>query len=170
MFPPMECVRISWRVRGKLSKNITTLRCVNLVRLPKAQAPRSPLTTAAQGGITAPMLIFKIFRTDEWQTLRKQGETAGAPIDLADGYIHFSTATQAAETAAKHFTGAEGLFLVAAEAKTLGDELKWEVSRGDALFPHLYRKLTMADVTWAQPLPLVDGAHQFPAGLEEAAL
>ena len=115
------------------------------------------------------MLIFKIFRTDEWQTLRKQGETAGAPVYLADGYIHFSTATQAPETAAKHFAGAEGLFLVALEAETLGDALKWEVSRGDALFPHLYRKLKLADVVWAQPLPLVDGIHKFPAGLEEAA-
>ncbi|UWR27165.1 DUF952 domain-containing protein [Sulfitobacter sp. S223] len=115
------------------------------------------------------MLIFKIFRTDEWQSLRNHGETEGAPIDLADGYIHFSTATQAAETAAKHFAGAEELFLVAVEAETLGDDLKWEVSRGDALFPHLYRKLAIADVVWAQPLPLVDGVHQFPAGLEEAA-
>lgn len=115
------------------------------------------------------MLIFKIFRTDEWQTLRKQGETAGAPVDLADGYIHFSTAAQAAETAAKHFAGAEGLFLVAVEVDALGEALKWEVSRGDALFPHLYRNLTLPDVVWAQPLPLVDGVHEFPAGLAEAA-
>lgn len=115
------------------------------------------------------MLIFKIFRTDEWQTLRAQGQTTGAPIDVADGYIHFSTATQAAETAAKHFAGAEGLFLIAAETDALGEALEWEVSRGDALFPHLYRPLTLNDVVWAQPLPLEDGVHQFPAGLEEAA-
>ncbi|WP_025050759.1 DUF952 domain-containing protein [Sulfitobacter noctilucae] len=115
------------------------------------------------------MLIFKIFRVDEWQDLRTRGETEGAPIDLADGYIHFSTAAQAAETAAKHFAGAEGLFLVAVDADAAGDALKWEVSRGDALFPHLYRKMTLADVVWAQPLPLVDGAHEFPAGLEEAS-
>jgi uncharacterized protein (DUF952 family) len=115
------------------------------------------------------MLIFKIFRTDEWTTLRKEGETTGAPIDVADGYVHFSTATQAAETAAKHFAGVEGLFLLAVEADTLGEDLKWEVSRGDALFPHLYRKLQLSDVIWAQPLPLENGIHQFPAGLEEAS-
>lgn len=116
-----------------------------------------------------PMLIFKIFRTDEWQTLRATGETAGAPIDLADGYVHFSTATQASETAAKHFANVDGLFLIAVNAEDAGDALKWEVSRGDALFPHLYRKLTLADVVWAQPLPLVDGVHQFPPGFEEAS-
>ncbi|MEP5728386.1 MAG: DUF952 domain-containing protein [Sulfitobacter sp.] len=115
------------------------------------------------------MLIFKIFQTDEWADLRKNGETAGAPIDLADGYVHFSTASQAAETAAKHFKGAEGLFLIAVDAEAAGEALRWEVSRGDALFPHLYRKMTLDDVVWAQPLPLVDGVHVFPAGLEEAS-
>lgn len=115
------------------------------------------------------MLIFKILRTDEWQALRAQGETTGAPIDVADGYIHISTAQQVAETAAKHFAGADGLFLVALETDALGEALEWEVSRGDALFPHLYRKLTMSDVVWAQPLPLENGVHQFPAGLAEAS-
>lgn len=113
------------------------------------------------------MLIYKLFRADEWQTLRKVGTTAGAPIDLADGYVHFSTASQAAETAARHFAGEADLFLVAVETDRLGDALKWEVSRGGAEFPHLYRELKLADVAWAQPLPLKDGAHQFPAGFEE---
>lgn len=115
------------------------------------------------------MLIFKILTADQWQTLRRQGETEGAPVDLADGYIHFSTATQAAETAAKHFAGQDDLWLAAVETEPLGDDLKWEVSRGDTLFPHLYRKLSMSDVVWAQPLPLQAGVHQFPAGLDEAA-
>ncbi|UWR16217.1 DUF952 domain-containing protein [Sulfitobacter sp. M368] len=115
------------------------------------------------------MLIFKIFRSDEWAALRRDGETTGAPIDVADGYVHFSTATQVAETAAKHFAGAEDLHLIAVDVEAAGDALQWEVSRGDALFPHLYRKMTMDDVVWAQPLPLVDGVHQFPAGLEEAS-
>jgi uncharacterized protein (DUF952 family) len=115
------------------------------------------------------MLIYKIFRTVEWQDLRRTGETAGAPIDLTDGYVHFSTAAQAAETAAKHFAGAEGLFLIAVDAEAAGDALKWEKSRNDDLFPHLYRKLSMEDVLWAQPLPLKDGAHQFPPGLEDAS-
>lgn len=115
------------------------------------------------------MLIFKIFRADEWAALREQGATEGAPIDVADGYVHFSTAEQAAETAAKHFKGEDGLFLLALDSEALGDALKWEPSRGGALFPHLYRKLRMEDVLWAQPLPLVDGVHEFPAGLDEAS-
>lgn len=123
------------------------------------------LTPSAQKGITGPMLILKIFRADEWADLRANGETQGAPIDVADGYVHFSTAEQAAETAAKHFAGVEDLFLLGVETETLGDDLKWEVSRGDALFPHLYRNLKLSDVAWAQPLPLVNGMHQFPAGV-----
>lgn len=139
------------------------------MRAKLAPARHIPLTRCALRGITAAMLIFKILTADQWQTLRQQGETEGAPVDLADGYIHFSTATQAAETAAKHFAGHDDLWLAAVETEPLGDDLKWEVSRGDALFPHLYRKLSMSDVVWAQPLPLQGGVHQFPAGLDEAA-
>tara|TARA_R110000787_G_scaffold150544_1_gene264443 strand:- start:1552 stop:1902 length:351 start_codon:yes stop_codon:yes gene_type:complete len=115
------------------------------------------------------MLIFKIFRSAEWAALRKNGETTGAPIDVADGYVHFSTAAQAAETAAKYFADVEGLLLVAVDADAAGKALKWEKSRGDAMFPHLYRKMTMDDVVWAQPLPIENGVHQFPAGLAEAS-
>jgi len=110
------------------------------------------------------MLIYKIFRADEWAHLQSAGETTGAPIDVADGYIHFSTAETVAETAAKYFTGAEGLFLIAVEADNL-DPLKWEPAREGVLFPHLYRNMRMGDVVWAKPLPLVDGTHQFPADL-----
>jgi uncharacterized protein (DUF952 family) len=108
------------------------------------------------------MLIYKIFRADEWAALQADGETQGAPIDVTDGYVHFSTATQAAETAAKHFAGAEGLVLLACDADAMAADLKWEVSRGGAEFPHLYRNLRLSDVIWSKPLPLVDGAHQFP--------
>ncbi|MEP2530887.1 DUF952 domain-containing protein [Shimia sp.] len=111
------------------------------------------------------MLIFKIFRANEWAELRSNGQTNGAPVDIADGFVHFSTAEQAAETAAKHFAGADDLFLLGVETDTLGDDLKWETSRGGALFPHLFRELRISDVSWAQPLPLVDDTHQFPAGL-----
>jgi uncharacterized protein (DUF952 family) len=124
------------------------------------------LTGTRAQGITRGMLIYKIFRTDEWQALRREGVTSGAPVDLADGYIHFSTMEQAAETAAKHFAGQDGLMLVAVEAEALGEALKWEPSRGGALFPHLYRDLRLEDVHWAQPLPLADGVHQFPPGLQ----
>ena len=116
------------------------------------------------------MLIYKIFRADEWKALRSAGTTRGAPIDVADGYVHFSTADQAAETAAKHFAGEADLFLLAVETDRLGDDLKWEVSRGDAEFPHLYRDLSMEDVVWAQPLPFENATHQFPAGFKTADL
>ncbi len=110
------------------------------------------------------MLIYKIFTAEEWAGLEAAGETRGAPVDLADGFVHFSDAGQVAETAAKHFTGREGLMLLAVEAQTLGEALKWEVSRGGALFPHLYAPLRRGDVLWARPLPLgPDGAHVFPA-------
>jgi len=111
------------------------------------------------------MKIYKIFRTDEWADLRAKGETQGAPIDVTDGYVHFSTAQQAAETAAKHFAGVDDLVLLCCDAGAMGADLRWEVSRGGAEFPHLYRRLKMTDVEWAQPLPLHSGVHQFPAGL-----
>lgn len=114
------------------------------------------------------MLIYKIFRAAEWAELKTNKETAGAPVDLADGYVHFSTIEQAPETAAKHFTGEDDLMLLAVEADRLGDALKWEASRGGALFPHLYRVLRLSDVHWAQPLPLKDGQHAFPPGLTGA--
>jgi uncharacterized protein (DUF952 family) len=116
------------------------------------------------------MLIFKIFRAEEWAQLRRDGTTTGAPIDVADGYIHFSTAAQAQETAAKHFADADDLFLIAVDAEAAGDALKWEVSRNDDKFPHLYREMALQDAVWAQPLPLQDGAHQFPAGLAQASI
>ncbi len=120
------------------------------------------MTGPERRGIPFAMLIYKIFRGPEWQSLAQEGSTLGAPIDLTDGYIHFSTATQAAETAAKHFAGATGLVLAAIDTDLLGEDLVWEPSRGGALFPHLYRALSLTEVAWHAPLPLVDGAHQFP--------
>ena len=108
------------------------------------------------------MLIYKIFRAPEWDALRADGSTAGAPVDLADGFIHFSTRAQVEETALKHFADAEGLWLIAVEADALGDHLRWEPSRGGDLFPHLYRPLRDDDVVWAKPLPLAGGLHRFP--------
>lgn len=107
------------------------------------------------------MYIYKIFRADEWATLQADGESTGAPIDVTDGYIHFSTAETVAETTAKYFAGAEGLVLLAVETVGL-EPLKWEPAREDVLFPHLYRNLRMDDIVWSKPLPLIDGIHQFP--------
>lgn len=109
------------------------------------------------------MLIYKIFRADEWANLQDQGASDGAPIDASDGFVHFSTAEQVAETAAKHFAGVEGLTLLACDADAMGDDLKWEVSRGGALFPHLYRQIRMTDVVWSRALPFDGQAHRFPA-------
>ncbi len=111
------------------------------------------------------MLILKILRRAEWNALRAAGTTLGAPVDLADGYIHFSTAAQVAETAAKYFATESDLVLVACDAGKLGTALKWEPSRGGALFPHLYRPLTLADVVWDKSLPLGATGHIFPEGV-----
>lgn len=111
------------------------------------------------------MLIYKILRRPEWDAFKAAGETAGAPVDLADGYIHFSTAAQVAETAAKHFGNESDLVLVAVEADRLGPALKWEPSRGGQLFPHLYRRLLLADVQWDKSLPLGASGHIFPEGV-----
>ena len=107
-------------------------------------------------------LIYKISPGKDWQQAEARGRFSGAPVDLADGFIHFSAADQVRETAAKHFAEAEGLILAAVDAAPLGDDLKWEVSRGGAEFPHLYRALRLEDVPWHEDLPLVDGAHVFP--------
>ena len=107
-------------------------------------------------------MIYKLLRAAEWQALEATGQTAGAPIDLRDGYIHFSTAAQVAETAARHFAEVSGLWLVAVAAEPLGSALAWEPSRGGDLFPHLYGPLQLKDVLWATPLPLIEGALQFP--------
>lgn len=107
------------------------------------------------------MLIYKIFRGPEWAEMQTKGETDGAPIDLADGYIHLSGADTVAKTASLYFADMDDLVLVAVGADGL-DALQWETSRGGAAFPHLYRKLRMADVAWHCPLPIVNGIHQFP--------
>ncbi|MDQ2064749.1 DUF952 domain-containing protein [Xinfangfangia sp. CPCC 101601] len=111
------------------------------------------------------MLIYKILRRPEWDAFRAAGETAGAPVDLQDGYIHFSTAPQLAETAAKWFATESDLVLVAFDAATLGPSLKWEPSRGGALFPHLYRPLRLDEVVWDKSLPLGATGHIFPEGV-----
>lgn len=110
------------------------------------------------------MLIYKIFRRPEWDAFRAAGQTLGAPVDLADGFIHFSTGSQVMETAARHFADVSDLVLVAFDADAMGDALKWEVSRGGALFPHLFRALRLDEVVWDKSLPLGATGHIFPEG------
>jgi len=90
------------------------------------------------------VLIFKIATRAQWEAAEAAGTFAGAPVDLRDGYIHFSTAEQLDDTLAKHFAGQHDLLLIAVEADALGEALRWEVSRGGALFPHLYAPLPVA--------------------------
>ncbi len=110
-------------------------------------------------------LVYKIVPRDLWQTAEASGSFAGAPVDLADGYIHFSTADQTRETAAKHFRGQTDLLLVVVDGEALGAALRWEPSRGGALFPHLYAPLPLSAVRRIDAIPTsADGGHDF-AGL-----
>lgn len=108
-------------------------------------------------------IIFKISPEAAWRDAEATGRYDGAPVDVADGFIHFSTAEQVAETARKHFAGQADLLLVAVDQRALGDTLHYEPSRGGALFPHLYGPLPLSAVRWVRPLPLgPDGRHVFP--------
>lgn len=108
-------------------------------------------------------LIYKICPKALWSEAESLGRFEGAPIDRADGYIHFSSAAQLRETAVRHFTGEADLVLIGVEPEALGAALRWEPSRGGRLFPHLYGLLPTAAVRQVEPLPLAaDGAHIFP--------
>lgn len=110
--------------------------------------------------------IYKICTAGEWHAAEQAGAYSGSAVDHKDGFIHFSTREQMAETAAKHFAGQRDLVLVSVDADKLGDKLKWEPSRGGALFPHLYGPLSLSCVLRVDPLPLrADGRHAFPEPL-----
>lgn len=111
------------------------------------------------------MLLYKIFRRPEWDQFMTAGRSLGAPVDLADGYIHLSTAAQVTGTAARHFAGEGDLVLLALDAARLGPALRWEPARGGELFPHLYRPLMRDDVVWDKSLPLGVSGHIFPEGV-----
>jgi uncharacterized protein (DUF952 family) len=107
--------------------------------------------------------IYKISPRQAWDDAAKAGIFTGAPVDIADGYIHFSAAHQVRETAAKYFHGQPDLILAAINADALGEALKWEPSRGGDLFPHLYGPLPMSAVLSVIALPLgSDGAPVIP--------
>lgn len=113
------------------------------------------------------MFAFKVLTRDQWDQLRTDGSFAGAPVDLADGYIHLSTRAQVIETVTRHFAGQDNLVLAMVDLAALGDALKWEPSRGGALFPHYYGVLEKGMVTTSAKLRLGrDGAHVFPAGFD----
>ena len=110
--------------------------------------------------------IYKICTAAEWREAERHGRFDGSAVDHRDGFIHFSTAQQVAETAMRHFAGQRDLVLVSVDAAALGDRLKWEPSRCGALFPHLYGELPLAAVRRVDTLPLNDsGGHVFPKSL-----
>jgi uncharacterized protein (DUF952 family) len=108
--------------------------------------------------------IFKIMPRETWYAAERKNIFAGAAIDLTDGYIHLSTAAQVEETAQKHFAGQTDLLLIAYDANLFGPELKWEASRGGALFPHVYGTLDPKQALWVKALPWNGTSHDFPAG------
>lgn len=109
-------------------------------------------------------IIYKIATRDAWAKALEAGSFDGAPVDLEDGFIHFSTAEQVKETAAKHFAGQNDLYLLAVDSLRLDqDALRYEPSRGGDLFPHLYGPLPVHAVVGEQPLEIgPDGTHIFP--------
>ena len=122
------------------------------------RARATPLLSPGMGD-----LVFKICSHTSWREAEAAGRFAGAPVDVADGYIHLSTAAQVGETAAKHFAGRSDLVLIAVDTSLLDGALKWEPSRGGDLFPHLYGDLPVSAVSWVRPLPIgADGRHVFP--------
>ena len=109
------------------------------------------------------LVIFHMARANEWRDAQASGSYPGSAEDIADGFIHFSTAEQIRESAAKHRSGEAELVLVACDPERLGSRLKWEEARGGQSFPHLYGEIPMSAVLWTLPLPLDEnGFHVFP--------
>jgi len=107
--------------------------------------------------------VYKICERTAWHAAAQAGLYRGSEVDARDGFIHFSTAAQLAETAAQHFARQTDLMLVAVDGDALGAALKWERSRGGDLFPHLYAALPLAAVRWVEPLPdAVGGRRPLP--------
>lgn len=112
--------------------------------------------------------IYKITGKQEWSNALRSGSFRGSPDDLRDGFIHFSTRDQLAGTARKHFFGRDDLLLIALDPASLGPALKWEPSRGGALFPHLYADFATTSAVWVRELKLrADGEPDINAALEE---
>lgn len=110
--------------------------------------------------------IYHMCRLSEWRAAEAEGFYPGSSQDVADGFIHFSTAAQVAASAAKHRAGQAGLVLLAVDPVALGEALRWEPAKGGDLFPHLYGPLPVTVVTRADDLPLgPDGRHVFPPGV-----
>lgn len=102
--------------------------------------------------MTRPATAYKVLTADQMAVLEQEGVFTGAPVDVADGYIHLSTAAQLTETVDKHFAGQTDLYIAAVDLDAMGDAVKWEESRGGQLFPHLYADLPLAAVIAYGPI------------------
>lgn len=109
--------------------------------------------------------VYKILPRADWEAAVAKGRFDGSAADAADGFIHLSAARQLAETARRHFAGQKDLVLVAFDEDRLA-RLRWEVSRGGDLFPHVYGAIATAAALWVKPLPLDGKDHIFPADVE----
>lgn len=117
--------------------------------------------------MTGPRTIYRLLAKRDWQAAEQAGTFLGTEHDRRDGFIHFSTAPQVAETARRHYAGEAELLLLGVSVAALGAALRWEPSRGGALFPHLYAALPLAAVTRVERIERgEDGQHRFPAELE----
>ena len=112
-------------------------------------------------------LIYKILSRDMWARAQHDGMFKGAAIDLTDGYIHLSTAAQAEETVRRHFVGQDELLLIAFDPADFVETLRWEASRGGALFPHIYGNIKTEKALWVKELALENGHHIFPEGWDQ---
>ena len=110
--------------------------------------------------------IYHVCKAEEWEAARRAGRYPGSSQDRADGFIHFSDASQVVASVAKHRAGQDSLIILEVDSAVLGSALRWEVSRGGALFPHLHADLPLTAVKRFAALPLgADGRHVFPWGL-----
>jgi uncharacterized protein (DUF952 family) len=110
--------------------------------------------------------VYKVLTEAAFSEAMGDGHFSGSVDDRRDGFIHLSAADQLEETLAKHFAKQDGLMLLALDPARLGQQLKWEASRGGALFPHLYAPLDLSALLWAEPLELgADGVHRLPEGV-----
>jgi uncharacterized protein (DUF952 family) len=115
----------------------------------------------------APDLIYKITTTALFNAAQRSGILAGMPVDIADGYMHFSTAGQLPKTLSLHFAGQADLMLIAVRTADAAADLKWEASRGGALFPHLYAPLPVSRIAWSAPISVaVDGSCDLPEAVQ----
>ena len=111
------------------------------------------------------LFAYKLLTDDQWKGWKESGIFTGAPVDLADGYIHLSARDQARETAEKWFADTDPLILVMVDLPALGDSVVWEPSRGGALFPHAYGTIPMSAVAGHSKLRIgASGTHDWPAG------